>query len=273
MMARLVERDDSIQHGNRPIMYTFFEWIHPSERETEIPDIYEENLISEWKSAWKGAGWEPVVLTVKDARKHEKFDYFYSKLQKITGPRSKHLQLTFVRWFAVAAVGGGFMCDYNVFPISKAPKSLELPHQGKFSIYCKIQHPANASMPCLMSGDANEWIRVASVLLEKSEGKVRAGYAWSDAMALVHLRETDTYMLYDAVLEGGNVPPSWKEEKARIFCKRMIGMHAVRFPIDRFVTEDSLKSRTVEIRRFLEAWAKLCTPNGQLQENAMQNVA
>jgi len=266
LMERLTKRDTSIEHGSRPVMYTFFEWIHPREREMGVPDDASESFIIEWKAAWKAAGWEPIVLSLANAKKHPQFDKFYERLMKIPMPDingypSRLNRLTYLRWLAVAAVGGGFMSDYDVFPLSQAPKTSDLPYQGKFSVFCKLHQPTNAGVPCLMSGNANEWTRVAMALLESGElnGNVRKG--WSDMLAMIDLRNSGTYSLYDRVFHGNEMPTPVASADE---CKLLEGKNAIRFPLSRFPPKGALIDRPIMIRRFLGSWSKSCTPAGQL---------
>mmetsp|Transcript_21931 Transcript_21931/g.32389 ORF Transcript_21931/g.32389 Transcript_21931/m.32389 type:complete len:360 (-) Transcript_21931:1018-2097(-) len=267
LMERLTKRDDSIDHGTRPIMYTFFEWIHPRERELGIPDEASESFINEWKAAWKAAGWEPIVLTLENAKKHPQFDEFHSRvaalpMPKVNGIPSALTQLTYLRWLAVASVGGGFMCDYDVFPLSQAPKTSELPYQGKFSVYCKLYNPTNTGVPCLMSGDANEWTRVAMALLENGEANADVRKGWTDMLAMIDLRLSGTYTLYDRVFQGQEMPTPIASEDG---CIQLEAKNAIRFPLSRFPPKAALKDRPAMIRHFLSSWGNICTPAVQLR--------
>jgi len=194
-------------------------------------------------------------------------------------------QLRFLRFLAVAAKGGGFLADYDVFPISRAPKTMALPHAGFFSVYCKIEHPKNAGIPCLMSAGSEEYTRIAYKLIKDApmkKKKIRQGKnnkiddneedrttassvaSWSDMIAIIRLRDTGNYMIYDAVLEGFDTSRS----KNPMDCKKTDNKHAVRFPMgyiaptyndnDNMMLEDP---RPTIIRQFLAAWSIACSAN------------
>lgn len=67
----------------RPIMYTFFEWIPPRNRGTQMSDQADLDLVREWKIAWRKAGWDPRVLTLQDAKRHSSYESYATELNKI----------------------------------------------------------------------------------------------------------------------------------------------------------------------------------------------
>lgn len=76
----------------------------------------ETRLLLAWRRNWKAAGFEPVVLNEMHARRHshfEKYDQAISALPS-TNPTS-YEKACWLRWVALARVGGGWMCDYDVF--------------------------------------------------------------------------------------------------------------------------------------------------------------
>jgi len=125
------------------------------------------------------------------------------------------------------AGGGGFMADYDVFPVSHAPKITKqqntnmndfLPYEGDFSVYCKIHTTNNkyndVGMPCLMSGRGDEWNRMTEDILQiittelqkrqnDNNNNYDDGVMWSDTVALYRLR--GKYLLHDTVLLADQV--------------------------------------------------------------------
>lgn len=86
----------------------------------EVPDLNrfdELKLITVWREAWTAAGWEPFVLSEWYARKHPLYaalDELVSKLPS-TNP-ARYERACYMRWLALAAIGGGWMSDYDCFP-------------------------------------------------------------------------------------------------------------------------------------------------------------
>ena len=113
--------------------------------------------------------------------------------------------LSFLRWLAVAAAGGGFMSDYDVFPISLAPAMQEPPFGGNFTVYSKIKNSQGAGIPCLMSGSKQEWTRMAFAILENGLKHSKTDNMWSDMLAIIDMRTEQAYQLRDIVAEGQDI--------------------------------------------------------------------
>lgn len=298
--------DDTIVPNSRPIMYTFFEWIPPRSRGTSMSDIADKALITEWKAAWKAAGWHPIVLTLDDAKKHVDYEDYAPKLSKIPmlgvagvghggGGTVVYNQLCFFRWLAVAAAGGGFMSDYDVFPISRAPEvktpppedesattttaettgstTLQvLPENGNFTVYCRIQNSRTAGIPCLMSGRAEEWTRMAYALLENGIRNTNANdnnnnnaaeseTMWSDMLALIDMRNENKYQVHDAVLEGHKVllERDWTVADCDLTeTKEAVHFSHEALKLGYLPPGETAENRPDIIRRFLSKWKELC---------------
>ena len=126
--------------ASRPMMHTFY----------ENSDVGEDDLLEYWKEAWNEAGWDTVVLTMEDAKKHPYYDEMFSVIDPIWG--MTYNGLCFYRWLAMAASGGGWMSDYDLFP-TNFPKEEgfmdSLPNRGDFTSFY-------GHVPSLMSGREDE---------------------------------------------------------------------------------------------------------------------
>ena len=306
MMEYVKKVDDTIVPNSRPIMYTFFEWIPPRSRGTSMSDVADKALITEWKAAWKAAGWHPIVLTLDDAKKHVDYSDYAPKLAKIPmlgvsgvghggGGTVVYNQLCFYRWLAVAAAGGGFMSDYDVFPISRAPDvrpppppptsttteeeeeatestTLQiLPQNGNFTVYCRIQNSRTAGIPCLMSGRAEEWTRMAYALLENgirntkpndnNNNAMESETMWSDMLALIDMRNENMYQVHDAVLEGQKVllERDWTVADCQITAtKEAVHFSHESLKLGYLPPGQTAENRPEIIQRFLTKWQQLC---------------
>ena len=168
--------EPTIEDGSRPVMHTFYQGV----------EIGEDDLLEYWKEAWNNAGWETVVLTLDDARKHPYYDEMFSVINPIWG--YGYNAFCFYRWLAMAASGGGWMADYDTFP-TNFPKSeghmRNLPNGGKFTSF-------EAHVPSLMSGTADEWLRVTKLLIDAlKEDRVENEF------------KTDMYTFLQLRTEGG----------------------------------------------------------------------
>mmetsp|Transcript_26980 Transcript_26980/g.37944 ORF Transcript_26980/g.37944 Transcript_26980/m.37944 type:complete len:257 (-) Transcript_26980:1426-2196(-) len=78
----------------------------------------------------------------------------------------QHNSFCFLRYLAMASVGGGYISDCNVFPSPKAKCiSHDVPKEGTFTTY-GLKAAESDDIPCLAYGDANEWTRMAKNLME-----------------------------------------------------------------------------------------------------------
>lgn len=289
MMEFVKQKDNSIVLGSRPIMYTFFEWIPPRNRGTSMSDGADKALIAEWKAAWKAAGWHPIVLTLEDSKKHPNYVDYAPKLSQIpmlgvdgVGGTIMYNQLCFLRWLAVAAAGGGFMSDYDVFPISSAPQMqqqqknpLDPPYDGNFTVYCRIKHSKRAGIPCLMSGRADEWTRMAYALLDNGVKNAGTETMWSDMLALIDMRNDHAYNVFDAVLEGQEV--LLKRDWTVADCNTTATKQAIHFShealkLGYLPPGETAEDRPTIVHRFLTTWRQLCASQLEEQEIVLGDV-
>jgi hypothetical protein len=132
-------------------IYTYHEYV------PEIP--HGDGLLDLWKIAWKKAGWEPIVLGREDAEKHSNYEEYLEryKLLPSVNPTSYELAC-YLRWLAVAAVGGGWMSDADVIPYNFKP----IAPPETLTIWSFGGHIC----PCLVSGSAEHYTHAAKVFAE-----------------------------------------------------------------------------------------------------------
>ena len=160
-------------NSGRPKMHTFF---------TPISQTPDTALLEVWKKSWSDAGWEPVVLTLADAKKHPIYRRFIETFDT-SGDTAKYRltnfdRMCFLRWLAMASSGGGWMSDYDTLPLFSSPEidGHNLPNNGKFTCY-------SGHVPNLVSGSEQEWNRMAQLLLFSY--KSHQDIFWSDMLALL----------------------------------------------------------------------------------------
>jgi hypothetical protein len=179
--------------------------------------------------------------------------------------------VSFLRWLAVAAAGGGYMADYDVFPISLAPTAQDPPFGGNFTVYSKIKNSQGAGIPCLMSGSESEWTRMAYAILENGLKHAKTENMWSDMLAIIDMRADKAYQLRDIVAEGQDVllKHGWSESD----CKATQTKKAIHFSHEALRKGyirpgETAEDRPYIIRRFLQKWHNVCTET-RLEEAAM----
>lgn len=90
-------------------IYTFFEPIGLPEKIEQ-----EKKIIEIWKKSWKYYGWNPIILSLEDAKKNNKFEIFKTKCESFPTVNDKEYELLcFLRWLAFAEYGG-WICDYDM---------------------------------------------------------------------------------------------------------------------------------------------------------------
>jgi len=162
----------------RPIIHTFFNSLR-SKKTNRVLRI-DAAMIAVWKHAWSLAGWNPRVLGLEDAEKFPGFENMYEAVTAIHPKMSgdRYEIMCYLRYFAMAAVGGGYMSDYDVIP-SYMPADVygTLPNNGNFTSY-------SGHVPALLSGRGDEWERVARRLIEEGTKRQNDYRIFSDMMAL-----------------------------------------------------------------------------------------
>ena len=111
----------------------------------------ESSLIQLWKASWSKHGWEPVVLTEKDAASHPKFEAFSARVYRhpTSNPR-EYERACFLRWLAMVQVGGGVMVDYDVMNYGLQPGMFMSLTPAKLLLLDRY-------IPCAVAGHADAY--------------------------------------------------------------------------------------------------------------------
>jgi len=228
------ENSNQTEQEKRPFIYIFYDDVDPENQDKNRAQLREADakLIKAWQSHWHDAGWNPRVLTTKDAEQHAQYDDFVAKVDKIAligegGAFGRFNRLNIIRWLAMAAVDGGFMSDYDVFPIRKS-SSISSLQKGDFTVY--DASPGDGGIPSLMSGSAKEWLRMANELVDValSTEPTNSFGGWSDLYLLleIHKRSPDAYTINRLV---GNVDPLIGQPLNRKSCELLEPYVALHF--------------------------------------------
>lgn len=114
-----------------------------------------------WKTAWTKAGWTPRIISEDDASSHPEFEALKEQFSTFPSANSAKYELNcFLRYVAMANIGGGWMTDFDVLPI-RFPPCTEGLFNGRFTIY----HPTT---PCLVSATPDEYLRVVRLMANVS---------------------------------------------------------------------------------------------------------
>jgi hypothetical protein len=168
--------------GDKPIIFTFYEYVNEPDH-TGMTQGDDRALIQAWARSWQEVGWEPRVLSVDTARQHPEFATFDGFLEGI--PFRKFDRICFYRYLAAGVAGGGWVSDFDTFPLNRAKwdgtgDPLFVPNDGDLTVH---QMSESGGVPSLVSGNANEWFRLAKAQVENAKSHSTEPH-WSDMKAL-----------------------------------------------------------------------------------------
>eukprot|EP00565_Helicotheca_tamesis_P003979 CAMPEP_0185729542 /NCGR_PEP_ID=MMETSP1171-20130828/6313_1 /TAXON_ID=374046 /ORGANISM="Helicotheca tamensis, Strain CCMP826" /LENGTH=336 /DNA_ID=CAMNT_0028398413 /DNA_START=46 /DNA_END=1056 /DNA_ORIENTATION=- len=266
-VRKLSKIDEQLDNNDepRPFMYTFVD---------HLRDANSERL-GTWKEAWHAAGWQPRVLTLEDAERHALYN------ERDLGLRGDGMRLGdaevfgFHRYLAMSNVGGGWMSEWDVFPLNPPKEGghlTSLPNQGRFTVYEQLSD-SKGVVPSLSSGTAKEYNRMARLLYENAIEQGEVQKTWSDLNALGDLYKKDpgSFEIENAVIPGRSVltgVPSHLvldiQNWGKSDCLSTDGMLAVHFtPVileGRLFYENDTKLKLPQTALiWLDAWAEKCT--------------
>lgn len=133
------------QHFPSNIVYTYFDDI----------GVGDSELLESWKESWKRNGWTPIVLDKSVSMKHPFYPLLYERFNRMPSVNPKEYEMScYLRWIAMAVVGGGFLSDYDTLNIDFLPPDNIGP---EFTIY-------QGATPALVSGSLSEYERVLNEL-------------------------------------------------------------------------------------------------------------
>jgi hypothetical protein len=213
---------DGLPGNGRPIMYTFYTYID-NRKETGMSNDANQRLIEAWKEEWNRHGCETQVLGVETAQRHSDFQRYNAMLDALE--ITTYERYCFLRYLAMAVVSGGWMCDYDTFPLH--PHDGVIPNDGKLTVH---EYSKNGGVPSLVSGSKEEFNRIAKILFENAVQHKRETH-WSDMFALHDVYKASGGTLYIRA-DPTNVVPGQvitKQTRADRICKRTTGKYAIHF--------------------------------------------
>lgn len=244
----------------RPIMYTFYEAIEGTNKGTGMSDEADQKLIQVWKEEWTRHGWDPRVIGLETAQQHPD----YTRLNAMLGSSQMKVydRYCFLRYLAMNVVSGGWMSDYDTFPLH--PFDSLLPNEGRLTVH---EYSKNGGVPDLVSGSAQEFHRIAHLLVENANAHSEA--FWSDMLALHDMYVTSGGSIYvrDRHVMPGQVIT--RQTKADKVCKRTDGKYAVHF--SHYAMEfggnkqgTGPEQRAEVAQTWLKEWRATCLTNGRM---------
>jgi hypothetical protein len=132
-------------------IYTYYDNVLDMLSDTQL------ELIEIWKESWRKNGWNPIVLDNSYLNcLDDEIDY----LKKLPSVNPENYEMScFLRWNAMANVGGGWMCDYDVINCGFSPSDAE--NYESMSIL-------QMNVPCLVYGTAEDYNKIFKIFSTQS---------------------------------------------------------------------------------------------------------
>ena len=153
-------RVDDVETNDRCVVYTYF----------QDQGMGDDGTVEAWKEIWSGAGWTPVVLNEDHARLHPDYEDFKKTVAKYptTNPAG-YETACYLRHLAMAAVGGGYLTDYDTINVNvpPSPNCDFMPFDGELTTH-------DGFVPAMVSGSAEEFDRAAAAMKHADVAAVMA---------------------------------------------------------------------------------------------------
>jgi hypothetical protein len=135
-------------------VYTYHEPLPESN-----PD-HATRLLLLWKANWSSRGYDPIVLNEWHARKHELFEFLDKKVRQLpTINLFAYEYACWMRWLAMATIGGGIMTDADVMIYGDVD---EFTRAGQKTTLTSLQ----GHVPCCVFGSKAAYESVVKQMIE-----------------------------------------------------------------------------------------------------------
>lgn len=132
------------------ILYTYYEPIPHIEKTRQYSQT---ELISICRASWHRFGWQLKILGEKEASSHPYYNEYKSIVSELPSVnKGQYDYHCFMRWLAMAQVGGGIMIDYDIMNLGVTDVDF-FDHTG-LTIY-------QGHVPCVVSGSSDDYFNTA----------------------------------------------------------------------------------------------------------------
>jgi hypothetical protein len=115
-------------------------------------------LLLLWRQNWEKAGYTPIVLNEHHARQHPAYEQFNARIKELpTINRGSYETACYLRYLAMAVMGGGLMTDADVMVYSDIPE-----RKGDPAKLVSLQ----GHIPCCVYGNRYAYDQVVKQMLE-----------------------------------------------------------------------------------------------------------
>lgn len=181
----------------------------------------ELDLLHLWRGSWSARDVETRVITEQDAAAHPYFTEYREAVSKLPSVNTPEYELAcWLRWLALAHVGGGFMSDYDVFANGDRFHQSDIEEAAASSDNLHAFHTINPC-PSFVYASAKSAERICREFASGKLGKRDMGGRthYSDMLALEDLviRKTEWITTYDMVRDYEGTP-EWRRAQLVHFC-------------------------------------------------------
>jgi hypothetical protein len=235
--------------GARPNVYTYFHPVHLAQ------EAESRAILALWSEAWRGRGFNPVVLKQTDAIKNAHFSAFVEAVKLFPTVLDKQAQVNrFLRWMALDSSGGGLLVDYDVLPSKATPDVL-----GKMTGF----HLARPRVVPSMAEGSNGSGRLAMAFVDKPSlsrwlDRIQNYNPSPDDKIGDRASVSDVNVMAKTALDDGIIPEEWIENFGQPGWMNGLAVHFMAQAIQ--VTPARAEKKSALMEKFLrgdtESWAK-----------------
>ena len=158
-----------------------------------------------WRKMWSEAGWNPVMLNEWQAMKHPYYAEFKAAVQALPTVNPENYEyFCYVRWLALAQVGGGFLSDTDVVPYVGLDAAINaaLDHAG----FPSKLHLFQGCAPCLVYASAETAEKVCRIFTGErlGEQQINDRPHCSDQYFLAAIPDGDLIQRHEIVKQYGD---------------------------------------------------------------------
>lgn len=118
--SKLLSGADATEYESKTV-FTYFQPI------VDNP-IEQKSILSLWEQGWRSRGWNPVVLSLREAVSNGRYSDVVKNIERLPTVRNKlAMRNRWLRWLAIDSVGGGLMSEYDVLPADFTPRKFDGP--------------------------------------------------------------------------------------------------------------------------------------------------
>eukprot|EP00543_Licmophora_paradoxa_P003378 CAMPEP_0202446278 /NCGR_PEP_ID=MMETSP1360-20130828/4825_1 /ASSEMBLY_ACC=CAM_ASM_000848 /TAXON_ID=515479 /ORGANISM="Licmophora paradoxa, Strain CCMP2313" /LENGTH=501 /DNA_ID=CAMNT_0049062723 /DNA_START=39 /DNA_END=1541 /DNA_ORIENTATION=- len=204
-----------------------------------------------WTQVWESAGWIPQKLMVG---KYSGRTEYQDILQMVAGRINDQQQRHILKYLAMHAIGGGWVAHSDTFPLHDFRISDKLPNNGKLTSY-------DLTYPCLMSGSAQEWLRMGRRLAEHAK-VYSPPTEWTEAIALRQMQAEITvlpevFQVQNVASDAANqnkIEWVWNSKD----CHSTQARRAVHFRLDSKEDFEAMDDPGDMVVKWLSMWLQAC---------------